>query len=221
MRQLCADDPGLFAERSEELAYLANVLVAGCSFQQRRLRPIEALRAVMASCSLGLWLASPVAPSGRRGSDPVRQALATLRRLPADGLFRMGWHRSHQELTDRAAAVGVTLMERAAGRADRGDRTELKRAAARLSELRAAGAPWRGLPLLDALIGRLDAPLLEALLGLLDECPSLRGELARRSGRQADRRAQDAPRFACTPAELERARLLLDRLVTRRRSGLG
>ena len=47
-------DAAAYARRSDELGYLANVLVAGCSFQSRRFRPVEATDAALAVCNLGL-----------------------------------------------------------------------------------------------------------------------------------------------------------------------
>src|SRR5439155_23623280 len=72
-----ADDAGerhaSFFARSEEIAYLANVLAAGCSFELRRMRPIEARRAAIATASLGLEVAV-----GPRAKDPLAAAVRTL-----------------------------------------------------------------------------------------------------------------------------------------------
>lgn len=69
---LAALDPETLAERSEELAYLVNVVVAGQGWRGRRLRPIEAVRIVMRACELSL----------ERGLDL---------RTSADLLFRRAW----------------------------------------------------------------------------------------------------------------------------------
>jgi hypothetical protein len=86
LRVLAETAPATFAERSEELAYLSNVLVAGCSVDGRRLRPLEAVEHVIAAVSLGLWLVSG-APSGS-----VTSAAAVLERQPADVLLRRAFH---------------------------------------------------------------------------------------------------------------------------------
>jgi hypothetical protein len=93
MERLSEDEPGLFFTRSEEIAYLANVLAAGCTFRERRLRPVEAVRAAIATCSLGLELVD----SDRQGIDALDAAVATLRAYPADGLFRIAWSRLHAD----------------------------------------------------------------------------------------------------------------------------
>lgn len=80
MRRLAAEDPARFEERTEELAYLANVLVAGASFRGRRLRPVEAAAAVIAACSEGLRLAlDPAAPAAEapRAKAPRGKATGT------------------------------------------------------------------------------------------------------------------------------------------------
>ncbi|HEY3499661.1 MAG TPA: DUF6178 family protein [Polyangiaceae bacterium] len=86
MQALRTADPGVFAQRSEELAYLANVLVAAATFGGRRVRPIEAVRAVLAICDRGL--ARVLAPPGTSSSEAPLEALL---RHPADGLFRAGF----------------------------------------------------------------------------------------------------------------------------------
>jgi hypothetical protein len=81
MRALAETDVGAFAARSEEIAYLANVLVAGASLGDGRpYRPVEAVQKVIAVCSRGLALASTK-------GDPV----AILREHPAEALFRRAW----------------------------------------------------------------------------------------------------------------------------------
>lgn len=82
MQRLADEDPPTFAARSEELAYLANVLVAGLPHEGRRMRPVEAVRAALAACERGLTLAMQ--------ADGLA-AHAALQDYPADGLFRWGW----------------------------------------------------------------------------------------------------------------------------------
>jgi hypothetical protein len=99
MRPLAAEPA--FAERGEELAYLANVLAAGCSFRGRRFRPAEAVRAAIATCSLGLELVS-----GAR----IRDATAALRTHTADTLFRVAWRHLEVEVVGPARALGASGM---------------------------------------------------------------------------------------------------------------
>ena len=83
LRRLANDAPAKFTERSEELAYLSNVLLAAATPDGRRLRPLEAVEHAMACVSLGLLLVSgPRTPSATR-------AARDLARYPCDGLFRL------------------------------------------------------------------------------------------------------------------------------------
>jgi hypothetical protein len=82
LRQLAVEAPEKFAERSEELAYLSNVLLAGAAPEGRRLRPLEAVEHVMACVSLGLALLC-----GSRTASAA-EAARQLAGQPCDGLFR-------------------------------------------------------------------------------------------------------------------------------------
>lgn len=97
MRVLASGHPEAFAERSEELAYLANVLAAGHSHDhagRQRLRPIEAMRLAIATTSEGLERALAAASAHSR--DRVAAATSLLRDHPADGLFRLAFGRRHR-----------------------------------------------------------------------------------------------------------------------------
>jgi hypothetical protein len=83
MRTLAETDAALFAARSEEIAYVANVLVAGASLDGRRYRPAEAVGKALEVCNRGLGLASK-----------TRDATTVLREHPAEVLFRLAWSSS-------------------------------------------------------------------------------------------------------------------------------
>ncbi|MES1188577.1 MAG: DUF6178 family protein [Myxococcales bacterium] len=80
--------PAAANERSEELAYLSNVLVAGCSVEGRRLRPLEAVEHAIAAVSLGLWLLG-----GGAAENPAAAA-EQLAQHPCDALFRLAFTRA-------------------------------------------------------------------------------------------------------------------------------
>jgi hypothetical protein len=88
LRRLEQADPATFATRSEELAYLSNVLLAGHSVAGRRLRPYDAVQLAIATVSRGLELAEDRTPR-----DPLAAATRRLRLYPCDGLFRLAWSR--------------------------------------------------------------------------------------------------------------------------------
>src|SRR5262249_38107461 len=76
-------DEAVYAQRVEELGYLANVLLAGCSFESRRFNPTEASEAVAAVCNLGL----------ENWRDERRSALPQTFLMGQDlvAVFRIGW----------------------------------------------------------------------------------------------------------------------------------
>jgi hypothetical protein len=102
VRALFVRDSVLHARRLEELAYLANVLLAGASLEGQRYRSHDAAEASLALCSLGLEHVL-----GRLGQDPAEridteQALAAVSRYSAPQLFRSGWRLLHtQALPER------------------------------------------------------------------------------------------------------------------------
>jgi hypothetical protein len=83
LAELQQREPELASQRLEELAYLANVWIAGGSHEGRRPRPVEALEFALAACSAGLERACAEAP----GESSAR----VLARTPADLLFRRGY----------------------------------------------------------------------------------------------------------------------------------
>ena len=78
-------DPRVYQRIVEELAYLANVLIAGDTSAARAWRPVEAAERVLELCDTGLR-----SIADRDGSEPAaaREALA---RWGAVGTFRLAW----------------------------------------------------------------------------------------------------------------------------------
>jgi hypothetical protein len=80
---LAAAAPAELAKRHEELAYLANVLAAGCTVAGERVRPVDAVQHVIACVSLGLWLCVEDAPA-----EAEAAAARVLERETCDRLLR-------------------------------------------------------------------------------------------------------------------------------------
>lgn len=143
-----------YLRRSEELAYLANVLIAGCSFQSRRFRAVEAADAVLAICNLGLenW---PLPPGFL-----VQQSL-----IP---VFQTGWRILYEDVCLFAATRLIeALSELRCDDRDIHDQiTDLLR---RMKTQVAAGTPWRERDNLNV-IAILDPPSWAILVNLIDEC---------------------------------------------------
>jgi hypothetical protein len=166
---------GAYERRSEELAYLANVLVAGCSFQSRRFRAVEAADAVLATCNLGL--------EQRAGSmrDALPRDLLVARDLV--GIFHDGWRILHEDVALFAAGRLVdVLADLACG--DGHVRRQIVELCGRLRTQLAAGTPWRERENLDVLAS-LDLPSWAVLVNLVDECPVVPRDTAVAPGRPA------------------------------------
>jgi hypothetical protein len=190
--ELQQQDEALYARRTEELSYLANALVAGCSFQSRRFRPVEAADAVLAACNLGLecW---PGAGRGLKHSFLASQDLVTV--------FRRGWSVLHAEVSLEVARGLVAVL--ADLKVDAGVERDLAELRRRVSIQLRAGTPWRERDNLDVLM-ILDPPSWATLVGLLDECPAL-PKLSPREG-QRPLRVSPELEFISECRQIERAR---------------
>ena len=177
-------DPAAYAMRSQELAYLANTIVAGCSIQARPFTAQEASDAAVAVCNLGLenwpphWL-----PADARRDRPATEGgrCPRLSRRP----------RSRQRVPGRVDGPSrgrLHVRGRAADRVLTRLRCDDRETQAGLDELRIemtkhwrAGAPWRARDALDV-IAILDMPAWAALLGLIDECPVIHAGIGASQG---------------------------------------
>ena len=87
-----------YEERHAELAYLANVLIAGCSIQSRPFTAKEASEAAAAVCNLGLGK-SPLPDDYLVGHDLI-------------GIFQIGWTALHEEVAMYAARTLIDVAGR-------------------------------------------------------------------------------------------------------------
>jgi hypothetical protein len=162
-----------FQARNRELAFLANVLMAGCSLDARAFTAQEASDAVVAACNLGLEIMHP----GPASPD------AFLADHDLVTVFQVGWQELHQlSLFVAGRLVAVLDTVRAPDRETQLGLHTLRRT---LEKQRAAGTPWRARDALDV-IATLDMTIWASLLGVTDECPvlpaALRATLERRTG---------------------------------------
>lgn len=155
-----------YSARSEELAFLANALLAGCSVYDRPFTVEEAWNAAVGVCNLGLevWPETGVdAATILPETFLIDHDLVTA--------FEAGWKLLHEEVSlfvaERlsAALADLRSVDPATGRDLRLLRRELDRN-------RRAGTPWRTQDALDVL-NIVDTPTWASLLGLLSECPVL------------------------------------------------
>jgi hypothetical protein len=196
--QFAADcDPTAYSMRGQELAYLANAIVAGCSIQGRPFTVRESSDAAVAVCNLGLenWPPHWLASEERRGWSAVETGTP----LPDEFLvghdlvrvFQVGWTVLHDNVSMYAAQRLVEILSRL-----QCDDRELQ---AGLDALRLemkkhwqAGAPWRARDSLDVIM-ILDMPAWAALVGLIAECPVIHAGIG--ASRGSPTRSVDASAF--------------------------
>jgi hypothetical protein len=181
-------DHAAYSMRVEEVAYLANTIVAGCSIQARSFTAQEASDAAVAVCNLGLenwpphWLPAKACP----GSSVVEAGTA----LPDDFLvshdlvsvFQVGWMVLHDDVSMYAAERLISVLTHLRCD-DRETRAGLDALRVEMKKHWLAGAPWRARDALDV-IAILDMPAWATLLGLIDECPVIHaGIVASRGSR--------------------------------------
>jgi Family of unknown function (DUF6178) len=176
----------------EDLAFLANALLAGCSIQDRPFTPQEVSDAVLATCNLGLenW------PDGWGDRDLVTA-------------FQVGWAVLHRDLCRHAATTVIDVLEdlECDDRDVQGSLQTLRRALLRHA---ANGEPWRARPALDAIL-MLDPPAWAVLLALVAECPTLHAALTTRGRTRVD---PSAFAFVARNSEIASARQYLASLAT-------
>jgi hypothetical protein len=168
-------DFAAYAIRTEEFAYLANTIVAGCSIQARLFTVQEASDLAAAVCNLGLenWPPRWLQAEARLGSSAVQAGTA----LPDDFLvghdlvtvFQVGWTVLHERVCMYAAErlIGVLTRLRCG---DREIQSGLDALRIEMTRHWQAGAPWRARDALDVMTA-LDMIAWATLLGLIDECP--------------------------------------------------
>ena len=168
-------DPAAYAMRSQELAYLANTIVAGCSIQGRPFTAQEASDAAVAVCNLGLehWPLHWLPADARRGRSAADGATVLPDHFLAGqdlvGVFQVGWAVLYEHVCMYTAGRLVEIVTRLP--------SDVLEVHAGLDDLRLElarhwqdGAPWRARDDLDAL-AILDMPAWATVLGLIDECP--------------------------------------------------
>jgi uncharacterized protein DUF6178 len=158
-------DPRTYSRRTEELAYLANALVAGCSIRARRFTEREASDAAIAVCNLGLenwperW--------ARSEQDLVR-------------LFQVGWTVLYNKVCLFAAERLLDVLAELRC-TDRQIQSALIALRIDLMRQCRAGTPWGARDNLDVL-AMLDLPAWAGVLGLIDELPVMHAAISATTG---------------------------------------
>lgn len=181
MRFAGEHDPAAFAMRGQELAYLANTIVAGCTIQARPFTAQEASDAAVAVCNLGLenW------PGGTALPDDFLVAHDLV------SVFQAGWAVLHDDVCMYAAGQLIRILTRLRS-GDREIQAGLDALRIEMKKQWHAGTPWGARDALDV-ISILDMPAWATLLALIDECPVLHAGI--HASRGSGTRAVDASAF--------------------------
>lgn len=198
LEQLREQRPDVGLARERELAFLANVLVAGCGLESRPFAPREAFDAVVATCSLGL-----LRRAGATGVDYLvgHDLIA---------VFEDGWAALHREVSLFVAERLFAILQGVSP----GDLATLEGLYALRRSLEAhlaAGTPWLVHESLDVL-STLDTPAWCGLLGLLSECPVIPAAVTAIVERRIGRVDPKAFAFIATAAQIDTVRAFMKRL---------
>jgi hypothetical protein len=160
-------DQAAYSARNEELAYLANTLMAGCSIQARPFTAQEASDAAIAICNLGLenW------PPHWLPANATAPPISFLVDHDLVSVFQVGWTVLHREVSVYAAEQLIGVLDRMRCD-DREIQAGLDVLRIKMAKHWQAGAPWRARDALDV-IATLDLLAWAVLLALIDECPAL------------------------------------------------
>jgi hypothetical protein len=167
--------------RIQELAYLANALVAGCSIQGRPFAAQEASEAVVAVCNLGLENVG----AGTALPEDFLVAYDLVR------VFQIGWTILHTEVCLYAAECLISVLT-SLQCDDHEIQTGLDTLRAEMERHWRMGAPWHAHEHLDVLV-TLDSPSWAAMLGLTSEYPVMHAAIA--ASRDGSIRTIDASAF--------------------------
>lgn len=207
-------DPAAYAMRSQELAFLANVLLAGCSIQARPLTVQEASNAAVAICNLGLenWPERSTAPKSKRSAVAENAALPETFLTDHDLVivFQVGWRVLYEQVCMFSAERLIAILKDLTC-GDREIQAGLRALRVDLRKHWQAGTPWRAREAMDVLTS-LDLPAWAALLGLIAECPVLHAAVG--ASRQSGMHTVDASAFEFIAANSQIAsmRAFLDAL---------
>jgi hypothetical protein len=202
-----------YLERGQELAFLANILMAGCAIQSRSFTAREASEAAAGICKLGLEHWPARWPAVGRHEATVNDTMlpgAFVGDRDLVTAFQVGWSVLHEDVSlyvaDRLMATLADL--RCVDVEIQHGLDDLRR---ELVHHHGAGTPWRARGALEVL-SLLDIPAWAAVAGVLDECPVLPAALtAILDGRTTAISAAEFAFFS-TVDQIRQVRAFMDRL---------
>ena len=200
-------DLAAFARRGQELAFLANTIVAGCSIQARVFTAQEASDAAVATCNLGLenWPAHWLPPEAH-GTLPD----GFLVEHDLTSVFQVGWTILYRDVC-LFAAEGLIKVLKPLRLDDRETQRAINTLRREMTIHLKAGTPWDARDALDV-ITSLDMPAWAALLGLIDECPVMHAGLRASAGAKTLAVSASAFEFISENSQIESVRAFVGAL---------
>jgi len=188
-----------YLTRSRELAFLANVLLAGCSIQSRPFTTQEASDAAAGVCNLGLehWT----------GTFPPNSFLIDHDLVTA---FEVGWSVLYQDVSALVVEQLITTLDNLSC-GDSDTQLELVALRRKLAKHRDAGTPWLARRAADVL-AMLDMTAWISVVGLLDECPVLPAALTANLEGRTTAVSQTAFDFISTTEQIDCIRTFIRKL---------
>lgn len=166
LENIAERDPNAHGHRLDEIAFLCNVLISGCSISDRAFRPYEAVMATAATCNLGLeWLAET---SGT--TDDMPRVSAILQKDGADGAFRLGFSILHHRVA-RKTLTAILDRVRGPDAVHRLGEIEAFKICEAAAAARDINRPWQFRSTLWDLHELFDGATIEHLNSLLGEFP--------------------------------------------------
>jgi len=199
-------DHAAYSMRTEEFAYLANTLVAGCSVQGRPFTPREASDAAAAVCNLGLehwpahWRGRTARAASSASDDGAPLAEDFLVTQDLMSVFQVGWTVLHSDVGMYAAEHLIRVLS-GLRHADPQTQAGLDTLRIEMEKHWRAGVPWRAREALDVIV-LLDMPAWATLLGLIDECPVMPAALGASRGSRARTVSASAFEFISERSEI-------------------
>lgn len=190
-------DQAAYGDRNFELAYLANVLIAGCSIQSRPFTTKEAADAAAAICELGV---------GQLPDAPADYFITN----DLIGVFQLGWASLYRDVTVPAASQLADTLEHIRIE-DADTQSALNMLRIRLLRALDDGEPWRAAGALDVLMA-IDLPAWAALVALIAECPVIHAGLIASIDRTVRTVDPNAFEYIARPDQLALVRTFLNAL---------
>lgn len=164
--KLQIQNPTFYESQLTEIAFLGNILLTGCSIEERALRASESVQITYTTCRLGVEFIL----SQRDQEWSSSGAIGLIQSLGCITLFETGWHLIFKKVSQSTLEK---LVEKLAHWASENGKNRTQISSLQLEFKRALqqNKPWEVRQKITWLTGRLGQRLVAVLQGFLDECP--------------------------------------------------